>query len=150
MSRGATDGEKIQGIEVAAAAHVHLWGYEPTAAHLEVTPFPVSRRIGRALKPLVLIFAVGAVLLVATLGTDLFVTPLIFAIGVFVAYRAWRGECEVRRFAGCCPRCSAPLTIDPGSNIRLPHRLDCYSCHATPVLADKPHAAARECAPAPP
>lgn len=130
-------------------AHVVLWGYPPTAADLEVTRFPTRKRIARALKPLVLISAIGAFLLVATLGTDIVITPLVFATALIFAYRAWRGDCEVRRFEGCCPRCSARLPLDTGANIHMPYTFDCYNCHARPVLMDRPHPGARRCGPPP-
>ena len=54
--------------------------------------------------------------------------------GLFFAYRQWTGEYLVKRFEGACPRCGAPLSLPPGSRIRLPHAMNCYQCHHEPVL----------------
>ncbi|HET6762553.1 MAG TPA: hypothetical protein VFH27_02750 [Longimicrobiaceae bacterium] len=118
---------------LAGTAWVTLGGHAPRRAELEVTRYPWWAWAGRSV-------AYGTGWVIATVTTmvltmDPFVTALpFFTIGA-LAWRSLRGRYLVRSFRGDCPRCSQPLTVEPGSTIGLPHPLVCYHCHHEPRLA---------------
>lgn len=59
---------------------------------------------------------------------------LVFAGGLFMAWRFWRGEFYVSRFEGACPKCGTALELKPGARIRQRQTLECYGCHRSPEL----------------
>ena len=64
-----------------------------------------------------------------------FLWPLVVLVtGGYFAYREWTGAYVVRSFEGACPRCGAPLSVEPGSRIRQRQRIECYGCHREPEL----------------
>ena len=121
----------------SAPARLALRGHEPRPAVLEVVYRSPRSRAARALLALVGLWALAPV--VALVPPHVPWALLAFLAGIYLAVRQWTGEYVVERFEGSCPRCAAPLTLQPGSRIRIPHRLVCYACHHEPVLeADVP------------
>jgi hypothetical protein len=114
-------------------AWVVLGGHPPRRAELEVTRQPFIAWAGKTV-------AFGTGWLGATIATfvltfDPFLTALPFFMIGTLTWRSLRGRYLVRRFRGVCPRCEAPLQVEPGTAIDLPHPLVCYQCHHEPRLA---------------
>ncbi len=115
-----------------ANARLVLPGHESVPASADVIYRPARERSTRAILTLVGFFVLAPIVF--------FVPPHIpwvliaFGSGIYFGLRQWRGEYVVQSFTGECPRCHSPLTIEPGTRIRLPHRLDCFNCHHEPSL----------------
>lgn len=113
-------------------ARLTLPGHPTVPAHLEATARPARARAIRAIVSLAVCWALIPVVL--------FIPPHIpwvlaaFSGGIYLAYTFWNGELIVSSFQGSCPRCGNPLSIKPGSKIKLPHRMTCYQCHQQPTL----------------
>lgn len=84
---------------------------------------------------------------ILTIGATIFLAPVVFLIpphvewvvmtivtGVYWARKNWTAEYVVATFSGICPRCYAAISIKPGTTLRLPHSVVCYSCHEHPLL----------------
>jgi len=119
--------------EVASPnARLILAGHQAVPARLDATARPTRTRAIRAVLWLVGLWVLAPVVF--------FIPPHIpwvlgaFFGGIYMAYTQWNGHFIVNHFEGSCPRCSNPLTIKPGTKIRLPHRMTCYNCHQQPTL----------------
>ena len=113
-------------------ARLSLRGHEPRAAELVLVHRGTRTRATRALLSLVSFWVLAP--LVALVPPHVPWALLAFLAGIYFAFRQWTGEYVVQRFEGACPRCATPLPLPPGSRIRLPHAMVCYSCHHEPVL----------------
>lgn len=109
-----------------------LPGHDPVPGHADLEFRPRSERITRGVGSLVGFTLLGAV--VAILPPHIPWALIALCAGAIVSFRNFRGVFAVRSFEGNCPRCGAPLKVEPGSRIKPPHELDCYSCHFHPVL----------------
>lgn len=113
------------------AGRLTLFGAAPTDGTLEVTPRPMSRRTMRAA------LTAGATL-VGAVGAGIIPPHVPWALGVLGlgAWRTraeWRGEYELHRFDGTCPRCGNALELKE-KYVTPPLAVPCYSCHAQPQL----------------
>jgi hypothetical protein len=114
------------------AARLVLPGHAPTPAEVQVRPRPRKQRMTRALTLLAVFWALVPLVF--------FVPPHLpwalgaFAAGIYFALRSLRGEYVVDAFSGGCPRCGEPLTIAPGTLVKLPYTVTCYGCHHEPAL----------------
>lgn len=117
---------------VSESARLTLAGHEPVAAQATVVYRPARERTTRALIALLGFWALVPIVF--------FIPPHIpwaliaFVCGIYFSIKQWRGEYIVQSFTGECPRCHSPLTIAPGTRIRLPHKIDCFNCHHEPSL----------------
>ena len=114
------------------AARLTLPGHAPVAAAVQLRPRPRKQRTVRALTLLVAFWALVPLVF--------FIPPHVpwalgaFAAGIYFALRSLRGEYVVEAFAGNCPRCGEPLTIAPGTLVKIPYTVTCYHCHHEPAL----------------
>ena len=113
-------------------ARLSLPGHPPQPVLLEADARSTRTRAGRSLLALLGSWAAGLLLIVIPPHIPWAVGAVL--AGIYFAFRSWNGELVVTRFAGPCPRCASPLSIAPGTGIRLPHRMVCYQCHHEPVL----------------
>jgi hypothetical protein len=115
---------------LTAKGVVRLPGHEAVPARADLQVRTLSARATRGGLALVGCWGVGLVVF--------FVPPHIpwaviaLASGVYFGLRQLRGEYVVASFSGECPRCHSALRIEPGTKIRLPHRMDCFECHHQP------------------
>lgn len=113
-------------------ARLALPGHAPVPARVQVRPRPRKQRMARALALLLGFWALAPLVF--------FIPPHLpwalgaFAAGIYLALRNWRGEYVVDAFSGSCPRCGQPLEIAPGTLVRIPYTVTCYSCHHEPAL----------------
>jgi hypothetical protein len=114
------------------AARLVLAGHAPTPAQVQVRPRPRKQRMVRALTLLVVFWAL--VPLVFLIPPHLPWALGAFAAGIYFALRSLRGEYVVDAFSGACPRCGEPLKVAPGTLVKLPYTVTCYSCHHEPAL----------------
>lgn len=117
---------------IASPATLRLPGHEPTTGRAELVFWPRRARMTRA-AVLLLGFWV-LVPIVALVPPHLPWALGAFAAGIYFAWSSWTGTHEVKALEGTCPRCGSVLTIKPGTRIRLPHRMNCYTCHHHPQL----------------
>lgn len=81
------------------------------------------------------------------LGVTLAILPVLFfipprsvwslvalAVGLYLAWRYWKGGYYVIDFNGPCPHCGTELTLARGTPIRGRHSLECHGCHRHPEL----------------
>lgn len=114
------------------AARLVLAGHSPSPAEVQVRPRPRKQRMVRALTLLVVSWAL--------VPPVFFIPPHLpwalgaFAAGIYFGLRSWRGEYVLDAFSGACPRCGEPLKIAPGTLVKLPYTVTCYSCHHEPAL----------------
>jgi hypothetical protein len=115
-----------------ANGRIVLAGHDAVPAQAEVEYRSSRTRLARSLLTLLGFWALAPLVF--------FIPPhipwVLIAIGggIYFSIRQWRGEFILRSFAGECPRCHSPLTIEPGTRIRLPHAMDCFTCHHEPAL----------------
>lgn len=57
----------------------------------------------------------------------------VLGLGAWRARAEWRGEYELHRFDGACPRCGNALELKE-KYVTPPLAVPCYSCHAQPQL----------------
>jgi hypothetical protein len=113
-------------------ARLTLAGHAPVPAQVQVRPRPRKQRMVRALTLLLVFWAL--VPLVFFIPPHLPWALGAFAAGIYFALRSLRGEYVVDAFAGSCPRCGQPLTIAPGTLVKIPYAVTCYHCHHEPAL----------------
>jgi hypothetical protein len=116
----------------APAAHTRLSTYPPAPARVELQVRALSRRVPRALLPLVACWS--AIPWLLTQEPPLPLAAIALCLGAYLAQRAWAGRYRVRSFMGVCPRCGRHLRIAAGTAIDLPHTLSCAGCHFEPRL----------------
>lgn len=113
-------------------ARLVLPGHAPVPAQVQVRPRPRKQRTVRALALLLGFWAL--VPLVFFIPPHLPWALGAFAAGIYFALRSLRGEYVVDAFAGNCPRCGQPLAVAPGTLVKVPYTVTCYSCHHEPAL----------------
>jgi hypothetical protein len=113
-------------------ARIELGGHDARPARVEVEAFTVLSRATRTV--LWGMTWVGGTLATLVFTFDPFVASFPFVLGGAFTWKAFRNRFRVRAFAGECPRCLTPLTLEPGSAISLPAALVCYHCHHEPRL----------------
>ena len=113
-------------------ARLTLFGYAPTEAKTEFRPRPRSERLTRAL-----LYSGGWILVTPVVALiPLHVPWALGALGAagYFGWSHWRGTYEVKHFEAACPACGEPLTLKPGTRLRLPFGLTCMGCHRESTL----------------
>jgi len=113
-------------------ARLELFGVPARFATIELTPRPRRKRMTRALA------TIGGALVLALPVT--LIPPHapwllgVLAVGAWRARSEWRGEYELHRFSGACPRCGGELQLQE-RYITPPLVVPCDACHSQPHLA---------------
>lgn len=123
MTQPADSPSRLEPFE--ADAHVVLFGYEPTAATLELRPRPKSWRIRGVVRILAITVVVAPA--VALIPPHAPWVLGVLATGIIFARRRWQEHFSVQAVRGTCPRCGGSLSASPG-RLRRPHPLSCDGC----------------------
>ncbi len=119
-------------IAASPDARMVLPGHESLPARVEVVYRPSRERLTRALLTLLGFWLLAPIAFIIPPHVPWSLIALV--CGIYFGFKQWRGEYVLRSFSGECPRCRSNLQIEPGTKIRLPHRLDCFNCHHEPWL----------------
>ena len=113
-------------------ARLSLFGFVSTPVTLHVSPRDRPERIARSI--LSIVAAVAAAPFVFLIPPHAEWVLITLATGMYWARKNWIAEYVVAFFEGVCPRCYTPMIVKPGTTLRFPHAVVCYSCHQHPVL----------------
>lgn len=113
------------------SGRLELFGAPRTEASLELTPRPKSRRRTRA--ALVAAASLPAAVVAGLVPPHAPWALAVLGLGAWRARVEWRGEYELHRFEGSCPRCGGALRLDE-KYVTPPLAVPCYGCHAQPRL----------------
>lgn len=116
----------------APHALLRLRAHHPAPVRVELEFLSVPRRFALAFGSWALCW--GALPFAIWLPPHYPWVAILFLVGIYLPYRFWNGKYRVHHFAGGCPRCGHPLSLDHGSKIDLPHTLTCFHCHFEPAL----------------
>ncbi len=108
-----------------AEARVVLFGFEPTAATLELRPRAKSWRVRGVVRILLITFVVAPA--VAVIPPHAPWVLGVLATGIILARRRWQEHFSLEAVRGSCPRCGGSLSASPG-RLRSPHPLSCDGC----------------------
>lgn len=113
-------------------ARVTLFGFDPTPARLDVIPRPVSWRLARVLRVLLVTAVAAPAAFLIPPHAPWGVGALV--IGGFLARRRWVERFTIAAFRGHCPRCGAEVEVEVGSRLRVPHPVSCGGCRHDSAL----------------
>ena len=118
-------------------ASLHLFGFRPSAARVEIVPRTPDWRMKQA--------AMGTAVPWVLMPFVFFVPPhvpwvlIAFGYGMYQGYRKWTEHYTITEFQGSCPKCDTPQKLNVPARFTSPMHLHCEGCnHRLDLRADLP------------
>lgn len=117
---------------ITPPARLTLFGFEPTAAEVEVVPRARAWRLRGSL--LILLATIVAAPLAALIPPHLPWGIGALAVGAFLARRRWSERFTLASLRARCPGCGAEPEVDVPIALDSPHTVSCGECRRDLVL----------------